>query len=791
MSKKKSKRKGAERTVVEGPGFRIKAVDGGVVFDSHRTPEQYRALQEQLAKTHADLPGKISQDVARLEALLARFNPLDVIAHMVLAHIVANPETFSESGHHGSQAHVEYVTLLCLKSPYGKGETRLINGPHVEEILRLVGGIFAQTMWYYGSEPAEPGRTTPPSALQDLRFRTILDALFVRNPGYEHHLEKVLRGLFGAEPAASWMTATPGFTIGEAILLARQVTSLVENRLAARRSQFRESVKQIRQEVEAYQRTGAASTTLPTDFLRPLAKLKPKKQAQETTRVAMAQFYHALGDALSFTAEELAARAELSIDKVQAYLDLFAIDFGTVPKDFERPQMTHPLQARPIVRHPTGYLCPAPGMLHWAIRPRLEAMLNPEAAKAKGTNPNTWERYQKRRGSYLVEESVRLIGGALKRAQVYRNLRYRISPEVETDLDGLVLFDTVAFLIEGKGGQLSAAARRGAPLRLIRDVEALVGDPHRQALRARDFIRATDHPEFTTETGEVLRFDKTRYRTLVLVTVTIEPLDPVVTMLHRSKDLGIFSPGELPWAVQLLDLKVIAELIEFPSQLVHYLSRRLRVNDVGRIGAHDELDWFGSYLHQGLYFDDMLASGEVDMVQLQGFTDAIDAYYWYQTGQRRTPAPKPAQPMPDVFRQLIRELEEMDGVGYSTVVAALLDPGWSSRQEIAKQLATVADRAEERGKTQTVTLFFGESDTGITLIGAPSMPPQKFAAGLPEITAIEKYKRRLRRIIAIGRLAGQPGVVHGWAVGDTPWAPDPKIEALLGRIGSPPDPSRA
>ena len=47
---------------------------------------------------------------------------------------------------------------------------------------------------------------------------------------------------------------------------------------------------------------------------------------------------------------------------------------------------------------------------------------------------------------------------------------------------------------------------------------------------------------------------------------------------------------------------IIADFLDFPSQFIHYLRRRTRLNEVAKTYAHDEIDWFGHYLNKGLYF---------------------------------------------------------------------------------------------------------------------------------------------------------------------------------------------
>ena len=59
----------------------------------------------------------------------------------------------------------------------------------------------------------------------------------------------------------------------------------------------------------------------------------------------------------------------------------------------------------------------------------------------------------------------------------------------------------------------------------------------------------------------------------------------------------------MPWVLSLTDLMAVTDLLQ-GAELVHYLLRRQRIERDGRIEAHDELDWVGHYLKEGLYFDD-------------------------------------------------------------------------------------------------------------------------------------------------------------------------------------------
>jgi hypothetical protein len=418
-------------------------------------------------------------------------------------------------------------------------------------------------------------------------------------------------------------------------------------------------------------------------------------------------------------------------------------------------------------------------MILWAVRPNLEAMLNPASEDARETNTTTWERYQKVRGSYLVSESLRLVSGALHRAEAYAGLRYTVDQDghPETcDLDGIVLFDKTAFLIEGKAGQFRGAARRGAPKGMIADLKKLVAEPHEQALRARRYINENPGPTFETSEGGQLAFDKARYVTTVLITVSLEPLDSFVATLHQVKDLGIFAEGDLPWAVHLLDLRVVCELIEFPSQFVHYLQRRLRLNELKEVVAHDELDWLGNYLRQGLYFDKFLVDKKPDRLSVGSHTTEIDSYYMYLAGGRKTPASKPRQPMPDGFRHLLEELEENNGEGYVAVAMSLLELGGRERKLLAKHMVRCREQSKRDRKVHDFSLDFDRF--GLTVMSSVGLSKEEFEFRLRTWTQVKKYRSKRECWVTVGTNADLPGLIHGWVAVEGSWVEDREMEKV-------------
>lgn len=783
-------RRGKKRDIVEGPGFRMERVGKVIITDTHRTEEEHREIVRRLAELHKSLPQTIKNDAKELEVLISKFNSFDIIANVTFMNMVTDPETYKEYSHGGMQAYVEYVTLLCLKHPFSQGETRLIEGPDLEDIQSRTREIFDKTVWYYGSEFADPNNLEPPSRLEQFRTDMITNQLLVRNPGYFHHLEEVLRDLFSDRTIAQWMHKKLGFTIDQAIAYVHAIQEMMTSRLWERRDRSREEEKRLRAEARLYRKGKWKEGEWSEELLSVLAGLSEKKMLKHIRSIIAGWTFFTLGETYSFSAEDLAETAKTSVESATRFLEAFSLPFGSVPSEFYMPSATHILQTRPIIHHEGRYLCPVPGMILWGMRPALEDMMNPDSRESMNKNKQLWQKYQAMRGKYLVSESLELLGQCLKHAEIHESVRYSYVEDgelKEADLDGLILLDTALFLVEGKAGRLTPSARRGAPRRMMHDVGKLVADSHSQALRARRYIASNAEPVFTLGDGSEIRIDKDRIEATFLVTVTMDPLDVFTPVLYQVAELGIFEEGDLPWAAYLLDLRVICELTEFPSELVHYLMRRLRINELQIAVAEDELDWFGHYLLEGLYFEKVKESG-LDRVQLLSHTTKLDDYYMYVTGERKTPAPKPSQPMPEHWREALANLEAVHPRGYLTATLVLLDMSGKDRKLFSKYVDRRRARSKRDGRVHDFTMLW-ESGTrrGLTFVCGPAKKAGEVGARMEAYCILKKYQTKSALWIGLYGIADQPGIVHGCLVLSDPWKHDEELEQLVAETLPPSD----
>lgn len=168
---------------------------------------------------------------------------------------------------------------------------------------------------------------------------------------------------------------------------------------------------------------------------------------------------------------------------------------------------------------------------------------------------------------------------------------------------------------------------------------------------------------------------------------------------------GLPSAHRIPWVLSLTDLMAVTDLLQ-GAELVHFVTRRLRLEALELVEAHDELDWVGNYLRDGLYFDGFLdGPNPPGRFRLLSFTEDIDSWYFSRAGLLREPAPKPCQKVPLGMSRLLRRLEAERPAHWLTASTVLLNGDDDSRRTIDAQLAHTQAKANADGWSNASQVF--------------------------------------------------------------------------------------
>ena len=474
---------------------------------------------------------------------------------------------------------------------------------------------------------------------------------------------------------------------------------------------------------------------------------------------------------MSVTVPALAERAGVYVEQAQRFLKLFSLDIGcgASPQDFVDHK--NPLSRHPLIHDGAGnYLCSSFSNLFFALRPTLSEHLLESRYR---------ERFARQRARYLESAAVAALTSALRPTTVLQNVKWS-DAGADYETDGLLILDTAAVIVEAKSHLLSAKARRMS-VRLNDDLEQIIKESADQAVRLREVIERDHALRVIPDRGPAEVLDLANVRHIYCLTVALEDLTLLTTASHGLATQGLQErSSRQPLALSLSSLEVICDLVEFPAQLLHYLSRRARAHEQGRVGTFEELDFFGYYLKRGLYKD----ADDTAPLWILSMTDDMDAYYLWKTGKRTIPASKPVQDMPPEFRQLLAALEEKRPHTYIACSLRLLEGSRELREFVVAQLQRLTTATDRKMHNTSYTLE-DEMSCGITLMSAPPEEGKTLLESLGPYVVARKYRQRLDEWFGIGVTQRIPWEMTAYVGYVEPWQEDDLARQLAEEVLDP------
>ncbi len=736
---------------------------------------EHSQWRQMLGESVDSIKQEMSNQVDELYAILHRYQPECVLGALWFRNA---PKHISGSTHAQDKedailAHVEYLATLYLRNRGSGTEFAVL--PHViEDIRQRVEFLFHKTVWLWMAEDAARHGTKEADAPRDLWFMTLTNSLLVRYPGHFDHMKKMLLGIEAemAQDLTKWL----GWSIADAVAVGDAIITLVDDRLNTNLARGAEEAEKMRD--AAWPGGRGVFARLVKRILPP--HLRPWRRKYIYGLTAWVQFL--MQDVTTFTIDELAGAAGVERGHVAALMRAASLPWGSCGEDYYRfPHPTPPILTNPCIEVGSGsFLVPLPTSFSWAIRGLVEATL--KSLEASG-QANCWKAYERARASFTERDTIELLAKAFPHAGAFHSLKYswvKDGTTVQGELDGLLLIDDTAVLVEVKAGTLSPESRRGAPNRLREQLEELVGKAHEQALKAKKFVTSAQNVVFDLKAGGKLRVQSAKLNEFMLITVNLDPLRMTIN-LNRLVDLGVIDNADLPWAVSYLDLVVIADALEFPAQMLHYLKRRQRVNELGFVMAHDELDWFGHYLAEGLYFEHLEKTVEGSkgkfIWNIVGYSKDLDAHYMHDERYSGEQPPIPRQPMPEAMRKMLHELEEAQHHGYLHLSLAFLDLDWQARKDFFDGAEEAVRRTLADGMNHDMTIVLDNGQSGLTFMSDTER--SRLQGALLGYCRIKKYQCRCPHWIGIGKLVGTDNWVDEAIVIKHPWEYNEELEGLV------------
>lgn len=636
-----------------------------LVTRMHLNEQEHAELLTLRDEANRTFATELVGSVARLREILTRGDPLHTVS-MVQAMSLWRPwGTYYEPTEEWGEGPIELVASLVASQPFEDETAPPLESADMQELhdeLRR----FSDLSFLFNLSKDRSGDRDSAS----LEFFGTMHWLNLRGDSYADHGRDLAQAVF--EPFDQWMVERFGFTVKDVIAVAEGVERLTHR-----------SMNNLGMEAAAFANRVASELDDPSS----VSKLHPELQARLDNndarfhligRAFFEVFDNGIRDAATFDAPDVHEEvADVDPRRIDAVLSELSVDVGGVDATAYRgPFDPSPLVDHPFLHHDGLYILPVPGML---IRDTFKVLDDRLMTGRPG--------YSNSRAATLDRLAVSHLLEVLPGATGYVDLHY----EHDSQLDGLVLFENIAFVVEGKGSAISFKARRGDVARLVNEMKRSVEEAAAQGIRARDFLLSSEDAVFRYADGsEMVRVAPGSVKLVHIINPTIHELGGFAPQLARFRSSGLFADGELPWSIYIQDLRVIAELCDNPAVFLHYLAWRSRLPLGEQIVAQDELDLWGAYLF-GARFPPL----DDDGTHFVGnSTTDFDAYYDGLQG-RAPKQPKPRkythQPIEGFIERMARERPD----GWIEAAAACLEPSIPEMAFICAKSGEIARLADD------------------------------------------------------------------------------------------------
>jgi hypothetical protein len=675
-------------------GFAVMSRTGRHILLRTRGEEQVQQAREDFLSGEAELLTRRDKLRGGLIALLSEVDAIELVVQLSNYYAIIDPNTWVESHATERPSFLEYLilTVAGLESTHSKSNTpdrlaqvagRAMN--IVEEIFDIQSTLFIMDAIRASRDELDVARR----AGAEFRLKSLLQSMGVRYTTYGSVRQSILYELFSDLDEET--KARAGFTIEEAFKILFTCHARHQGYRESRVADSKRILKDLRKQLRRA-RTNPKSS--PPE-IQALINIDRAEADSHLRRRAQAEAFSNSRDACAVDSATLAREAEVDEASCASFLEAMSFDSdGWTSAHHSYPGPTNPFCATPFLRDPDRpgrYYLPIPAAVLEALQPTLEAALS--------LDPPTWERYLRHRGKYLERKSIEVLGTVLPGGFSDENIEWTAKND-SGEIDGLLMYGEATLIVQCKAGSVTAPTRRGAIPRMKSDLEKLVADAAEQHFRLQNALNNRGTSDLGLGSSfapclSPLRFD---------LIVTLEDLTPYVNETAKLARFGTLQPDRpYPWVVSLADLMLICHLLQGP-ELIHYICRRIKIGNIGNISAHDELDWVGHYISEGLYFDDIMTSQEIEY-RLTSYTDPFDAYFFALEGGRAKHTPKPQRRYPTEVGRLLRLLQAKRSSGSLLASLFILDWDDEALNAANTQILAAKQRVAIQGEA-TVTVAF-------------------------------------------------------------------------------------
>lgn len=607
---------------------------------------------------------RFHEHLNRLVALAGDVSPLHVLAILASYSLMSSVDEAAK-GDKGlsrtgrvQQGHVEYMQALLLRHAWVRRD------PPTPDVMQEIFDLLPALFEAYGEmrvPSSAEGSGDRAGGVEQMAAEAVQEFLrshtaVVRNWGYFTAVKRIAGEVFGIADAE--FQAVYGLTLTQVVLLFEHLVRRLEDRV----NDFRKRMFEV---------FGAGS---PSEMGRELAKQFADFGGADTLRDVLCEagmqrpeakfrvlvaLEGVLPSYLLFDVESIAQELGLEVAATSDLLKRLSLSFGDLhDRAPDALVLNNPMWLQPLIEMQAGIFFSAlPQTLMSFVFPIVESLAQPYDVLR--------EKLRRVRAQYLEDATERLLRNAFPGCELVRGYKWTEQDrQYESDL--ALRYDATILLVESKSGGVSWPALRGAPQRMVRQIQDLIVAPSDQSARLAERLKEA----IAGTPGPVADFPLPLegVRAISRLSVTLHDFATVQSIPYVLLEAGLIkSEHRLAPCLTLADLEVVVDILDTPYLRMHYLRRRAELLTTA-VTFGDELDSLGMYLDTGFN----IGEAEVGAQQLMmvGYSARLDRYYTHV--DEGLAAKKPKVNITPWMRAICDQLMERAAVGWYEMAHALL-----------------------------------------------------------------------------------------------------------------------
>ncbi len=663
-----------------------------------------------------------------LTGFIRKYDPIKLITQLTLTYLFYPAKPGEEFKPEYDEIHkwsrwIEFIAGYLLSFEYQNNRELFVDGEVLNKLEKLLNEYFDLIVRYYHSLPSVEGEEKEHNLLLQIKFYT----LYVRGDTFPKKQITQAKELYKLHD--KYFKKNYGFTINDAIEICQSITNEYIERVNRISTTCKEEAKEL---------TNKQITQDPT-----LKNINEKLEASNFCKL----FFCMSDEHLGFDLDQLITFSGLSRAKCSAFLDRLSQPFGyknnMFPDSYKDP-LTAPfdyntLYERPIIKNRNKYF-----LTNAAVVPSV--LLNTfhyDIIKDSSYKEN----YNDARGKWLEHRTANSFKKIFNDHDVILNPLY---PNKEELADVIILYDRKIFIVQCKSKSLRFESKIGTNYNQLKDdINKGIKSSFTQAIKARDYLLNNKMPKIFYD-NRMIKIDTSQVTDIFLFSVTFGYYQSLLTKLtYLDTTLNLFQSNDFPWAIAISDLEVITEILEMPSEFIHYTKQRLKIEKEKFDILADEVDLLNFYLEQGLNFN----RGDFrkyNSICLTGFSTEVDQYFFDRYEMNKN-AIKPKREFPDNFINYLSEIEGFNYAYKSDCIDKLLMLDYNQQKSFIDGINKVKDSKLKEKKFKVVNLHDSKQDIGFSFVlcTANNNIEKIYQQVFTYITLI-KYKSKCTNWIGLG-----------------------------------------